>query len=236
MIKLYALNINSDKLNQVQFNYLLSCLQLDKQERIKKIQRCDDAVRTLTADLLVRSIICSELGIRNEDIEFDKNKYGKPYLRNRQDFHFNISHSEKWVVCATSCYPIGVDIEYIKSINLNIARRFFSEDEYRQLDACNREQRLSFFYDLWTLKESYIKATGKGLSIPLNSFSFRISQDQDKIYGDSSLEGWQFKHCEIDEEYRMAICGCIQEHISRHIIIKKLGSLYDHFMDYYYEK
>ncbi|MFE9275693.1 4'-phosphopantetheinyl transferase family protein [Paenibacillus glucanolyticus] len=161
MINVYAINIFSCKLNEIQYNNLLSCLQLDKQERIRRFHHRDDAIRTLIADLLVRSIISSELGIENQDVKFDKNEYGKPYLRSHQHFNFNISHSGKWVVCATSSYPIGVDIEYIKPIDFDIARRFFSYDEYRQLDMCNREQRLSFFYDLWTLKESYIKAIRK---------------------------------------------------------------------------
>ena len=68
-------------------------------------------------------------------------------------------------------FLIGVDIEKIQLIDLKVAQRFFSEKEYEDLIAKTSSERIAYFYDLWTLKESLTKTLGIGLTIPLNSFS-----------------------------------------------------------------
>lgn len=225
MINVYAINIKKDEINDATFNNLMSLLDINKQERIRNFLHHEDAIRTLLAEVLIRKIICDDLNIINKDIAFGKNEYGKPFLKNVNDFHFNISHSENWVVCATSRYEVGIDIEYVKPIDFEIAKRYFSKDEYRDLMIRKFDQRLSFFYDLWTLKESYIKAVGKGLSIPLNSFCFIISQ-AGKIQGDKSLDGWIFKQYNIERDYKMSVCSAEKDFLN-YVIIKDVSELYN---------
>lgn len=225
MVNVYAINIKHNKINEYPYRNLMSLLHRDKQEKISKFLRYEDSLRALLADLLIRKIIQDDLGIMNKDIIFGTNDYGKPYLKNDIDFHFNISHAENWVVCATSKHIVGIDVEYVKPIDFEIAKNYFSKDEYRDLLACEFDRRLLFFYDLWTLKESYIKAVGKGLSIPLDSFCFTVSQSGE-IQGDRSLEGWKFKQYNIEKDYKMSVCSTDND-FSNYIIIKKMRELYD---------
>lgn len=206
MIDVYAVYIE-DKLDKALFNYLMSFVSQDKRERIVKFHKIEDAQRTLVADILLRFIICNRLGVRNNDIFFYMNEFGKPFLKHFNNFHFNISHACEWVVCAVYNMPVGIDIENIQPVDIHIAKRFFSKPEYNDLLNMDDLNRLSYFFDLWTLKESYIKAAGKGLSIPLNSFSFRIEGDNIIFDTKNELKECYFKRFNIDSRYKMAVCG-----------------------------
>ncbi|MDR1439251.1 MAG: 4'-phosphopantetheinyl transferase superfamily protein [Clostridiales bacterium] len=87
--------------------------------------------------------------------------------------HFNISHSGRHVVCALCSSPVGIDVETVKPIGMNIAKRFFSADERERLflEPEGGRGRLELFYSIWTRKESFVKMTGKGLAYPLGDFS-----------------------------------------------------------------
>ncbi|MGE7623528.1 4'-phosphopantetheinyl transferase family protein [Viridibacillus sp. NPDC096237] len=124
--------------------------------------------------ILVRSIICRKLQLKNSEINFSNNLYGKPHLCNATDFQFNVSHSGEWIACAVDKDQIGVDIEKIEPIDsISISERFFSSEEYNNLLIKNRNERLAYFYELWTMEESYIKVVGKGLAIPLHSVAVK---------------------------------------------------------------
>lgn len=205
MVEVYAYRFH-EKLNHSQYEHLISLIAVDRQERIKRYHRLDDAERSLIADVLIRFILCSKYKLDNRKLMFGANKYGKPFLKEVENLHFNVSHSGEWVVCAINHLPIGIDIELIQPIDMNIAKRFFSLDEYYELMRYDDAQRLSYFYDLWTLKESYIKAEGKGLSIPLDSFSIMINSDI-KLKTDINSSDYYFKRYDIDKKYKMAVCA-----------------------------
>lgn len=226
MKNVYAVKINHN-LDKSIFNYFMSYLAKDKQERISRFKRLEDAQRALIADVLLRTVICSELDIKNKDIILDKNEYGKPFLKYNHNFHFNISHSGEWAICATDVAPIGIDIEHIQPIDFDVAKRFFSKGEYDDLMNINNARRLSYFYDLWTLKESYIKAIGRGLSIPLNSFSLRINGEKDITLKIGNMESrCFFKQYSIDKNYKLAVCG-LTKGFSDEVIIKEISDIYE---------
>lgn len=206
MIDIYAVHIKN-KLDKVIFYNLMSFVSQEKRERIIRFHKIEDAQRTLVADILLRYIIFRRLGIRNKDIFFCRNEFGKPFLKHFNNFHFNISHACEWVVCAAYNMPVGVDIEYMQPVDIDIAKRFYSMPEYNDLLNMDDSDRLPYFYDLWTLKESYIKAAGKGLSIPLDSFSFRNAGDNIMFETKNELSECYFKRFNIDSRYKMAVCG-----------------------------
>lgn len=95
-------------------------------------------------------------------------EYGKPYLGNG-GVYFNISHSADTVACAMCDEEVGLDIQYITEYKPELAVRFFAEDECAYVES--GADKDAAFTEIWSKKESYIKALGTGLSTPLASFS-----------------------------------------------------------------
>ncbi|MGN7471978.1 4'-phosphopantetheinyl transferase family protein [Brevibacillus sp. SAFN-007a] len=217
------------------FNQFSQMVSPEKNKRIIRFKNQVDAYRTLVADVLIRSVICRELQLRNSDLTFSKNPYGKPYLVDAPNFNFNVSHSGKWIVCITHNASVGIDIEEIKPIDLSMAERFLSREEYNDLFAQLPEDRLHYFYDLWTLKESYIKAIGKGMFIPLNSFTIRKSKNEDITLLDNQLNQlsmFYFKQYILDEMYKMSVCATIAD-FPNEIIIRDILELRDEMINKY---
>ena len=85
----------------------------------------------------------------------------KPYLKN-SELYFNISHSRRYVICAISYEEVGIDIQYHRQKDLSaIAKRTMSTLEWEEYQQVNNSDK--FFYDTWTMKESFLKYTGEGL-------------------------------------------------------------------------
>ncbi|MBE7150862.1 4'-phosphopantetheinyl transferase superfamily protein [Bacillus mycoides] len=204
--EVFAIKLDSS-IDDVIFKTLIRLVSEEKQKKIMRFHRVEDAKRTLLADLLARYAISYKTGMKCEEINFKNNKYGKPLLVNIPNVYFNTSHSAQWIVCAISSQPIGIDIEFIEQINCEIAKQFFSEDEYVKLSRESEENKLDYFYQLWTLKESYVKAIGKGLSIPLDSFSISIDSKEIKLKASNNSTNCYFKQFEIDDNYKMAVCS-----------------------------
>ncbi len=156
---------------------------------------------------MLRRIIRENLGLSDEKISFGANRYGKPFLVGAGDFHFNLSHSGEWVVCVIDSAPVGIDIEMIRPVEQDIARGFFSPVEYGDLMAKSEAERLHYFFSLWTLKESYIKVLGEGLSRALDSFAIRIDGSENPGLETEDMPNWFFKRYGIDRRYEMAVCA-----------------------------
>lgn len=132
---------------------------------------------------------------------------GKPYLVSEPGIHFSLSHSGNWAVCALSDHPVGVDIERCEPGRRDIASRFFHREEVRYLNTVLPSARDDAFYKLWTLKESFVKSTGRGLDLPLRSFWVDIHRmpprlDCAEVTGNYSLFLPEF----ADRDYRLAVC------------------------------
>ena len=124
----------------------------------------------------IRKLLGLYLNSNSEEIVFSYNEFGKPYLENRS-MHFNLSHSHEFALFAVNInYELGIDIEWMhrKSNLLEIGERFFSENEYTELKSLPAELQRQGFFNCWTRKESYIKARGKGLGIPLSKFEVSL--------------------------------------------------------------
>ncbi|NBD27025.1 4'-phosphopantetheinyl transferase family protein [Paenibacillus glycinis] len=190
---------------------LMSLLTEENRNRVIRFRNWEDAERVIIADLMVRYLISQIRGCNINDIVIERDSYGKPFLQNMGQLHFNVSHSGNWVVCTIDSHVVGIDVEHIRPIEMEeLAWRFFSKEEYQDMVQKPLERRLEYFYDLWTLKESFVKAEGKGLLIPLNHFTFKIQDNQVSVKhsNDEYNHRYFFKRYFIEDDYRMSVCGC----------------------------
>ena len=212
MIKVFALRLK--QVEQFQFDNLLQFSDLAKRKRILGFVKSEDKLRTLMGDLLVRAIIKDHLRIPNHQIIFDYTDHGKPILKNHPDFHYNLSHSGQWIVCACGNAPVGIDVEQVKPIEcVKMARHMFSAEESKDLESKDEVERLNYFYAIWTIKESYLKAKGVGLSEPLDAFSIKVSEDG--IIHISGQDGFFFKQYVVEHNYIISICSCVNDFPSK---------------------
>lgn len=178
-----------------------------KKKKISKYRFAEDRNRCLIGELLARYIICRKYNLSFEVVEFYEDSFGKPKVTNYKDIHFNISHSGSWVVCAIDDMPIGIDVELIKPIDIGVAKRFYSREEYLKLMMLNEEERMEYFYKLWTLKESYIKAIGHGLLKDISSCSFDIKTGLINLNSNNKHGKFYFKLERIDKQHFLSACA-----------------------------
>jgi 4'-phosphopantetheinyl transferase len=206
MIDIYSFNISSCLESKI-IDLLILLVSKERREKIKKFKFQQDSLRCLFGDLLSRYAICKRSGLKNCQLRFDVNAYNKPSLIDPSNLYFNVSHSGSWVVCAVADELVGIDIEYIKAVDFNIAKRFFTSEEYCSLMKQDKDNQAKYFYLLWTLKESYVKADGRGLSLPLNSFSINLKNDEISVITSNELNSCFFKKYDIDDFHISAICS-----------------------------
>jgi 4'-phosphopantetheinyl transferase len=158
------------------------------------------ALHKLVSFLLVRTVLSLE-GFPRGSFAILRDSFGKPFAEGAA-VHFNVSHSGRWCVCAVSKKNVGVDVQAYRTIDRAVAARFFSSAEALRLDSLTGEDYAREFFRIWSLKESYIKCIGKGLSHPLNSFTIE-PEDDDGLF----LEGIPAKSFDSYEGYSLAACA-----------------------------
>lgn len=206
-MEIYVAEINALKAEDI----FLSMQEKIPKERCRSIEKCrrmEDKYRSLGAGLLLEYGL-NHMGISllpEKELEYgvlETRENGKPYLKGREDICFNLSHSGDFVAAVFDRIPVGIDIEESKKDGRRVAKRFFRQEEQQYLEeerwqSC-REQK---FTELWTRKESFIKAVGGGMKIPLDSFS---------VLGDKVIleagEEFFFRTYSMPEGYCLSVCA-----------------------------
>lgn len=171
----------------------------------------------LVTRVLGRRLLAEYLGapFRPEALAFDLGPHGRPELRDpgRQRLRFNLSNTRGLVglVVATD-RDVGLDVEDMarRTDAISVADRFFSAHEVEELKRLPPALHRQRFFELWTLKEAYIKARGLGLAIPLGSFSFTLAPSAaPTVEFDSSIEDdaatWWFAQSFPTTDHAMAV-------------------------------
>lgn len=161
MTHLFALSAAAADIMNISLRSRLSAARLTYIDSLHGTSRQQSFTASLLLDEAIR--LCCPSVPRPLDIAANEN--GKPYLTAAPDVHFSLSHSAAWAVCAVSDHPVGVDIQQCRSFKPNIADRFFHPDEVQYLSSLSPAERENAFYTLWALKESYVKADGRGLRL-----------------------------------------------------------------------
>ncbi|MBQ8017000.1 MAG: 4'-phosphopantetheinyl transferase superfamily protein [Methanobrevibacter sp.] len=149
---------------------------------------------------------------------FEIGKFGKACLSNNDNIHFNLSHSGKIVACAISDMEVGVDVEYNDpTIDLNIAKHYFYNSEYENI--MNSKCPSDEFFNYWVLKESYMKYTGLGFHLKLDSFEILIN-DEIKLKNDKN--NLKFNLFDIND-YKLGLCS---KYNTKFSVKYNIGDLY----------
>ncbi|WP_200346296.1 4'-phosphopantetheinyl transferase superfamily protein [Halochromatium glycolicum] len=187
---------------------LLEALPADERARISRFRQMADQMRAITAAILPRLAIHRLHGVPLDQIALPRSSAGKPCYPDDPDFHFNLSHSGEYVGLGIGGAPLGVDCEQIRADRDQdaIARRFFTPDEQRWLAEFSSAERAQRFFELWSRKESLLKATGVGLSGSLASFDARPSRDRGT---EVRVNGQRWFICSYSalQGYSVALCS-----------------------------
>ncbi|MFA0012970.1 4'-phosphopantetheinyl transferase superfamily protein [Vibrio lentus] len=176
-------NLNDQPNNVSQLKKRLTADEIAKVERYRMPL---SQTQALYVRNYLRKVLSSYSDLMPEEWRFEYGEKGKPSLIEKQQIetglNFNISHSKEHLLIAVcqregKQVHLGVDIEHARSsTNIDsIMKHYFSDTELTDLLELSKEQQRERFFDLWALKESYIKATGRGLATSLRSFSFDFS-------------------------------------------------------------
>lgn len=212
MVEVFAIKLNKEEEYLKSRKECLSLLPDSLVLKIERFKRMEDEQRSLLGEALSRIIISKKSGINIKDLAITKSDNGKPELQNIQDLYFNISHSGDWVVLAIAKAPVGIDVEKIKTPVYRIAERYFSKGELNSLNQLSEPSKQAYFFDLWTLKESYLKMLGKGLTKSLGSFTIIKDNGVFSLINDMSLKDEVFlKQFNLDPIYKLSVCSLDEE-------------------------
>lgn len=189
MVYLYAVDISSlpDPLG---FLEKMDGLPKERQKKILNCRQKQKRLQSFGAGLLLYKVL-NRYGISSDQVYADEN--GKPLV---DGVYFNLSHSGDVVICAVSEKPVGCDIEQIKDAPKQVAERSFSEDEKAYLEQFSGETYNREFFRLWTKKESYLKMTGTGIRVPLDTLKI-----EDCFMQEYEIPGYQITVCAKENEF-----------------------------------
>ncbi len=182
----------------------LAMLGPDERERHQRLLREHARREFLLAHALARLTLSRYAPVPPEAWLFRRGEHGRPEIAGPSEgggLRFNLSHTRGAVACAViRDLDIGVDVESTARVvrHEDLAERFFGQAEIDALRAAAPEKRAPRFLEVWTLKEAYLKAVGRGFSVPLSSFQFHLSDsDPPRISFDPAVlcddpASWQF--------------------------------------------
>ena len=183
-------------------------------------------------DLVTRALVRSVLSTYHPSVEprawqFEIGAFGRPEIAAppvQPTLRFNLSHTDGMIVCLVAGdREIGVDVEDTRrsGYTVEIADRYFSPAEVRELRSWPDERQPERFFDYWTLKEAYIKARGLGLQIPLDQFTMQPPgyrpgfQSSDRVAGPIRIAfgpkiaddplSWQLLSLDLTARHRAAV-------------------------------
>jgi len=186
-------NINNYKEEEI--DIFLNNIYEKKNIKINKYLNKKDKFRSTLGEILLSKLIDNY-----DSLEFYTNKYGKPYIKNKNIF-FNISHSFDYVICAISNKEIGVDIEKVRNANISVIKRFATKKEKTYI-LSSKEGLMDRLFQIYTLKEAYFKCKGVNLKsmlkveFTINNNEVTCSDKSVDIRFISDVEGYYIALCE----------------------------------------
>ncbi len=155
-----------------------------------------------------------DLGIDPDDAAISFNDSGKPYIDGKESIFFNLSHSGEYAVGVFSDREVGADVEKLRKFKKSLIEYVFDESEIDYISNMPLDMRDSLYTRLWTMKESFMKFTGMGISMSPKKIVFGLSDngfDGAKVlYEGTVCENLYFSHHEITD-YHITVCSEYEE-------------------------
>jgi 4'-phosphopantetheinyl transferase len=186
---------------------------------------------------MLRLVLSEYAPVRPEAWQFLTGVKGKPEISGPEldtPLWFNLSHTDGSAVCvAGRVRQLGIDVENMNRITFceELAKRFFAPSEYEYLRDLPPSLQRETFFRIWTLKEAYIKADGRGFSIPLGSFHFRFSAGDPaevafESNSESSPDAWSFFEFQRGTDHRISLGAKNPGHDAFHVQCHEAATLF----------
>ena len=187
----------------------------EEQQRAAKFLTSQAREHFVAARGILRQLLGAYLGIRAEEVAFRYGPHGKPSLARGHDSRicFNASHSGGMgMLVFAEEREVGADLEQMRADagGMEIAARFFSQEEKAELAKLPPELRNEAFFRCWTRKEAYVKARGEGMGIPLESFTVRFADDREQQMVDETGRRWSCYGIELPRGFTGAVVAAGQ--------------------------
>lgn len=213
-VHLWCIDLHKVAIAESRWGKVLSEDEITRAQRFKFAM---DRQNFMAARGLLRILLGSYLTQDPKELSFVYGKSGKPSVVQNHGprvMHFNVSHSgARALIAIARGRPLGVDIEQMRE-NVDcesLARRYFSRSEEAALCELEGSERRGAFFRCWTRKESYIKARGGGLSLPLHAFDVSVSPTEENVLlatrpDASEAALWSICAVQAGEGYEAALC------------------------------
>jgi 4'-phosphopantetheinyl transferase len=192
-------------------------LAAEERERYQRLRFARDRRLYLATRALVRTVLSQYAAVSPRNWRFETDPSGKPRIAApevRPALHFNLANTPGVVTCAVSVAHehVGIDVERTdRTVDfIGLADRTFAPSESRQLRAMAAADVQRRFFTYWTLKESYVKARGRGLSLPLDRFCFTIDEAAVQVAFDTNTpdeheSAWSFASINIPPSHLIGV-------------------------------
>lgn len=202
-VHIWYINLEKSK-NWIESKF--SILDWNEKGKVMSFKYEDDRLRCMAGRIFTKVLASQYLKVSEKEFSIEVTEFGKPYLNFKKLSHthmeYNLSHSGKYLAIAFSYDRfLGIDIQEMEDLPdyCEVAQNCFHNLEYEAI--FNSKER-GTFYDIWTGKEAYIKAVGKGWLIDSESFYIK---DGEIFVESNKAEKWQLVYVCIDEKYSVAL-------------------------------
>jgi 4'-phosphopantetheinyl transferase len=199
-----------------------------ERDRILAFRRWEDAVSSLLARSLMVELAVAGLGCAPADVRLEREASGRPFVAapSVRELDVNASHGGVWVAAAASAGRIGVDVEPERPISAGLVERCLSTQERAHLEGLPREQVLACFFQLWTIKEAYLKAIGAGLSVDPRSIVVVLTDDGQAVLQTvpGARRGERWRAFSWNPEHGVWLSVCTDRELPARVELREAGA------------
>lgn len=195
--------LNLKDMDTDRYQLFLSVVSEMRRRNAGKYYRKEDAYRCVCAEVLLQACIFETTG-KLENFDLTLNSFGKPYVLGMRHFFFNLSHAGEWVVIAYGGRELGIDVEKVRDNMDGIVDSCYGKKEKEYVSFGDFETRNERATEIWTMKESYVKYKGIGLSLEFSSFD--VKEDEFLSTEGEQKSKFFIKTWKLAADYYVSVC------------------------------